>query len=357
MCGIVVLAAATGLWSCNGDPTGDFRESGVVVVPDPSSVFVDQGASKFVLVEAKDEQGNQIAADFQAQNIGAGVTVEKDITFVETTIGTNLETRARFIVTGVGPGSTSFDVVGAGATTAVPVRVVPTSFAATLSNPAPAANEEVTITLPAGYRFIAGAGASTDLGPAIVRSFSVDSTALVVLLAPGSTGPVLLDSVQATFLPGVTLGGLPTEATVTVAAVVPQTGTGATGTAPSITVPAIGQTVAFFDGGTYDYPAPILGGAFGNFPARLYKLTLTAPTSLNISVDWQTPEDLGVYFFMSNGTTEVGAPADAGGGGAHPESTTFTQPAGTYFLAVVNFNATNPPFFALQLTGAELPAP
>jgi hypothetical protein len=354
MCGIVVLAAATGLWSCNGDPTGDFVETGVEIVPDPSSVFIDQGASKFVLVEATDQQGNQLAADFQAQNVGAGITVEKDTTFLQTTIGTHLETSARFIVTGVGPGSTSFDVVGAGATAAVAVRVVPTSFAATFSNAAPAANEPVTITLPAGYRFIAGASVATDQGPGVVQSFSADSTALTVLLAPGSTGPVSLDSVQATFLPGVTLAGVPTDATVTVGAVVPQAGTGAPGTAPAVTIQAVGGSTVFFDGGTYDYPAPILAGAFGNFPARLYKFTVAAPTTLTVTLNWPSPEDLGIYYFLANGTTETAAPAD---GASAPESGTNTFVAGTYLIAIVNFAATNPAWFSLSVTTEPPAAP
>jgi hypothetical protein len=357
MCGIALLAAATALWSCNGDPTGSIRDSGQEILADPTSLFLSQGESKFVTVELVDGQGNQLAAEFTPQNVGAGVTVVRDSTFLQTTTGTPIQTSERFVVTGVAPGSTSFDVVSGTTTKTVPVRVIPTSFAATFSNATPAANEPVTITLPAGYKFVAGAGASTDQGPAIVQSFTVDSTGLVVLPAPGSTGSMTLDSVQADFLPGITLGGLPTDATITVAAVVPQAGTGATGTAPSLTVPAIDQTISFYDGGTFDYPAPILGGAFGNFPARLYKLVLTTTTSINFVLDWQSAEDLGIYFFTSNGTTEVGSPGDAGGGGAHPETTTFTQPAGTYYVAIVNFNATNPPFFALQMTGAALPPP
>lgn len=353
MCGIVLLAAATALWSCNGDPTEAIRDEGQKVLADPTSVFVDQGATQFVTFELVDGQGNQLETAFVPQNVGAGITVVEDTTFLQTSTG-HIKTSQRFVVSGVAPGSTSFEVTSGGTTLTIPVRVVPTSFAITFSNGAPAANEPVTITLPAGYKFIAGAGVTTDQGPGIVQSFTADSTGLVVLLPPGSTGSVIIDSVQASFLPGVTLGGLPSIDPVTVAAVVPQAGTGATASAPSLTVPAIGETISFFDGGTYDYPAPILAGAFGNFPARLYKLTLAADASIVISLDWQTPEDLGLYFFAANGTTEVGTAAD---GAAHPETATFTQPAGTYFVAVVNFAATNPPAFSLQLTGAALPVP
>ena len=359
MCGIALLAAATALWSCNGDPTGSIRDSGQEILADPTSVFVSQGESKFVTVELVDGQGNQLVAEITPQNVGAGVTVVKDSTFLQTTTGTPIQTSERFIVTGVAPGSTSFDMVSGTTTKTVPVRVIPTSFAVTFSNPTPAANEPVTITLPAGYKFIAGAGASTDQGPAIVQSFTVDSTGLVVLLPPGSTGSVTIDSVQASFIPGVTLGGLPSDATITVAAVVPLAGTGATGTAPALTIPGLDSTTAFYDGGTYDYLAPLtFPGVPGSFPtpSRLYKIVLAAPARLTFTLDWNSAEDLGAYLFQSNGTTEI-AFGDAGGGGAHPESVTNTFAAGTYFVAVVNFNATNPPWFSLALTQVEIPPP
>src|SRR5687767_2055239 len=81
MCGLVVLAAVTGLWSCNGDPTGSIRE-GEKVLADPAIVFIDQGATKFVTAELVDGQGNQLETDFQVQNVVAGITVEEDTTFV-----------------------------------------------------------------------------------------------------------------------------------------------------------------------------------------------------------------------------------------------------------------------------------
>jgi hypothetical protein len=345
MCGIALLAAATALWSCNGDPTGSIRDTGQEILADPTTLFVSQGESKFVTVELVDGQGNQLTAQFTPQNVGAGVTVVRDSTFLQTTVGTPIQTSERFIVTGVAPGSTSFDVVSGTTTKTIPVRVIPTSFAVTFSNATPAANEPVTITLPAGYKFVAGAGATTDQGPAIVQSFTVDSTGLVVLLPPGSSGAVTIDSVQASFLPGVTLGGLPSDATITVAAVVPQFGTGATGTAPALTIPAVGETVAFFDGGTYDYLA------FGSVPARLYKITVAAPTTLFTSVQWAGTQDFGVYFFASNGTTQFGSAGDSADPLANPESTTNTFPPGTYYLAVLNFSAGNPPFFSLTVTG------
>jgi len=92
MWGITLIATAAGLWSCNGDPTGDLR-AGERIIADPASVFIDEGATKFVTVELVDGQGNQLATNFASQNVGAGITVAEDPTFLQTTIGTRLPTR------------------------------------------------------------------------------------------------------------------------------------------------------------------------------------------------------------------------------------------------------------------------
>jgi hypothetical protein len=353
MCGLVLLVAATGLWSCNGDPTESIRE-GEKVLTEPSSVFVAEGGTKFVTVQLVDGQGNQLAADFTAQNVGAGITVEEDATFIPTSDGGHLQTRSRFIVTGVAPASTSFELVSGGGTATVPVRVTPVSATVTLSTPTPAANEGLVITLPAGYKFGTGAGANVAGTAAIVQAVAPDSSSITVLLPPGTTGPITVDSVAVDFVPGV-LFSLPTADNVTVGPVTPLAGTGTPGTAPAITIQPVGGTTVFFDGGTFDYQAPILGGAFGTFPSRLYDITVAEATTLTTTVDWPSPEDLGIYLFLANGTTETGAPGDAGGGGAHPETTTNTLAPGSYRMAVVNFNATNPPHFSLSVT-TEAPA-
>jgi len=353
MCGLIVLAAVAGLGSCGGDPTGDQIEQGQQVVADPSSMFLSAGGSEFVVVQVLDELGNQLPVNFEPLNVGPGITVERDTTYLQTTIGTNLETAQRFIVTGTAPTATQFELASNGVSTTIPVKVTPTSTTATVSNPAPAANEGLVITLPAGYKFGTGAGANINGSAGIVTAVAPDSSSITVLLPPGATGPLTVDSVGVDFAPGV-LFSLPTDQTVTVGAVTPLAGTGSPASAPALTIPAEGSTAVFFDGGTYDYGAPILGGQFGAFPSRLYKITVADSTTLTTTVDWPSPEDMGIYFFESNGTTETGTPGDAGGGGAHPEATTNTFAPGTYLMAVVNFGDTNPPYIAISVT-TEIP--
>jgi hypothetical protein len=90
----------------------------------------------------------------------------------------------------------------------------------------------------------------------------------------------------------------------------------------------------------------------------LYKIVITAPTTVDVTLDWPTAEhDLGAYWFAADGTTEPaeGIAADDGGFGAKPETSTSALLPGTYLLAVVNFGAdgapaSTPPFFSLTLS-------
>ena len=246
-CGLLLLLAA-GLGACGGDPTESFKEEGQKIVTDPAVVFVNQGASVFVVAQLQDNQGNQLATNFEATPLSSGFTVTRDTTFLETTNGTTLKTRERFQVTGVTPSNSAFEIAGGSLKDTIRVGVLPIDVAATFSNTAPALNEPVTITLPAGYKFGADAGVASNLGPGFVQSVADDGSSLVALIPPGSVGAVTLSGIAADFLPGIPLS-VPSVDTVAASATgLP--GTGATATAPSIPTPASGQTVTLFDVGT-----------------------------------------------------------------------------------------------------------
>jgi hypothetical protein len=343
--GLAMCAVAVGLWSCNGDPTDSIRE-GEKILADPGAMFVEQGGTDSVVVELVDGQGNQLSADFTPQNIGPGITVERDLGYLETSTGQPISTSQRYIVTGVDPVATSFELASGDQTITIPVKVTPGGTTVTLSNAAPAANEGLVLTLPTGYKFGAGAGASLGGAAGIVQAVAPDSSSITVLLPPGATGTVTVDSVQVDYIPGV-LFSLPTPQAVTVGAVTPQAGTGSAGTAPTLTLPAVGgPALAFFDGGTYDYAHPTNG------PARLYKFVVADSVVLSTTVDWPSAEDLGVYFYTADATTGFGDPADAGGAGVHPETVDNTFGPGTYFMGVHNFSATNPPYFGITISAA-----
>ena len=75
------------------------------------------------------------------------------------------------------------------------------------------------------------------------------------------------------------------------------------------------------------------------------------PTTLTFGLDWPTGEDLGAYVTTDplDAAGIVGV-ADDGGEGAHPETSGPVDLApGTYFIGILNFSESNPPFFTLTI--------
>lgn len=325
MWGITLLAAATGLWSCNGDPTGDLRE-GETIQADPSSVFVQQGETKFVTVELVDGQGNQLATDFTAHDATPGITVAEDPTFLATTIGTRLPTQERFVVTGVTPSVNSF-VVSAGDTSlTVEVQVLPTSFGATLSPTAPALNQAVTITAPAGFSFGPAAGVTIGADPGFVVDRAVDGTSVSFIPRPGfaaSTQVPVVSDTRSSLFPSIPLE-IPTVDSLIVPAAAAVPGTASTGTAPAIPTPASGLATVFFD--LPDFLAT---------PDHFYRLDVAEAGDYTISVDWSVGADVDVFLCVNDASC---AAADFTAATANkPESATFTLPVGTTYIGVEDF--------------------
>jgi hypothetical protein len=242
-------------------------------------------------------------------------------------------------------------------TTKVTTPVIDT-LDVTLSDAAPDIGEAVTITAPAGFTFTSAAVApapnsnvSFGTRAAIIQARTATSITFIPL--PGSTGVATITGVVPTAAPMFSLT-LPTDEAITVAPITPLRFTNEPARAPAIPAPtANGQSTVLFEAGAYGYDAPILGGAFGTFHARLYRVTVPAGvTSLTVNLDWPTGEDLGAYWFETDGVAEPpeGVPADNGGAGVHPEVSTSPLQPRTYLLAIVNFSATDPPFFKLTLS-------
>jgi hypothetical protein len=332
MWGITLLVAATGLWSCNGDPTGDLRE-GERILADPASVFIDSGATKFVTVQLVDGQGNQLATEFSAQDVGGGITVEEDPTFLQTTINTRLPTQERFVVTGLTPAVSSF-VVSAGDTSlTIPVRVLPTIFSPTFSSVAPAVNEAVTITAPAGFTF--GAGSSVVIGAdtAVVTSAAADGTTLTFVPKPGldtipATGEVTVVGARSNLVPTVPLS-IPAVVPVTVPLGVTIAGSEDPNTGPVIAAPGVGQTAVLFD--RPDFVGPdSLNPTIDHF----YRIQVAEAGDYTISVDWNIGSDIDLAICGLADCSDANFFAATA---AHPESGTLTLAAGTHYLLVEDF--------------------
>ncbi len=356
MCGLVVLTMAAGLWSCNGDPTSDLQGSEKRVVADPSTVVLGQGTQKFVVVEEVDAQGNQQAVNFTIRNVGPGITVEEDPTYLATTIGTNLETSQRFIVTGNELLNSSFTVETNGDTLLIPVTVAPNDFAPAFSNLAPAQNQELTVTAPAGYTFMPGAFISFGADVGVVTSRSPDGTAFSFVPQPLFPDPTeipptpkfrtaTIDSVEAAYIPGVPLT-LPTTDSVLIPLLDTVPGHNSTSTAPVIPTPVQGGASAFFDTGGFtgtDIVYPQLG--FSSNGAQYYQFTLTEPLdTVNITLNWPASSlaDLDLIL-CPEPSCDINTANLVAAGASHPESGDYILPAGTYYIVAEFFASAVPP--------------
>jgi hypothetical protein len=366
MCGLILLAAATGLGSCNGDPTESIREEGQKVLATPSSVFVDQGTTEFVIVQLVDGQGNQLAADFEPQNIGAGITVVEDPTYLATSDGSRIPTSTRFVVGGVDATSTTFVATAAGVSATIPVRVVPSGAGiplATVSSTGPNPTDPTVLTVPVPFLFPADATIGFPVGAeivaAIVTDRSSDGTSLTVLPPPGATGTgeatIIVDYLPTVDIPTTT--DVPVTVGVTAAV---QAGTNDPATAPTITL------VSGVQGGVIDgnggYAAATCGGNSG-IPCQLYKFTLNAESEVDAEMRWSNEADLGLYIMSEDGTTDTDQACDGHGRGpgtaSQPEHCVLALPAGTYLAGAVNFgpfypeNDPNPDWVSLRLVVSE----
>lgn len=352
-----VALVLAGVAACKGDPTGDLRNGIDQLVATPSVMFLSTGASNTVVVEALDGQGNREATRFSLENVSAGLEVTVDSSFnqvVDNDGNITLPakaTRIRYIVQATaGVGTASFDVSGGGHTTTIDVRVVPASVTATFSDAAPAVGDTVTVTTAAPFSFRSDATVSNGG----VGSILVSRTATSIRFIPiPSATPVsaTVNGVTLAYAPSLSLN-LPTEPAFTTPAA--QTGTNALATAPAFAIPATGASRLFLDVGATSSVPQCVSAALGSHPCRVYKITLAAPRTFDMSATWNGTQDMGVYFLNSAGTLTFapGACDDKGEGlGGQPESCSISLGAGTFYLMLINFSSTDPSWFRLDLTG------
>ncbi|HXE57867.1 MAG TPA: PPC domain-containing protein [Gemmatimonadales bacterium] len=341
--GMILVAA------CGGDPLADEGEELARLVATPTALFVNQGESEEVIVEGLNATGTPAPVDrFAVATADASVLAQIDPNY-EPTTGSPIRTRARIVITGVSPAASTVTVTGGGATLGIPVRVVPTTLAAQVSNPAPAAGEQITLTAPPGLTFgpeAVLAFASGDSGVTLARS--EDGTTLTVLPPLGASGGASVSDVRPAYAPEVPLE-LPLTTDITVgSAVTPIGGTGAPGTAPSVVVPSSGGVTAFYDAGSW-------AGDCDGVPCQWYRIEVGDAADLDFGARWDNQADLGIYVFEGDAATLVGACDDhANGADAQPEACTITLPAaGTYYVTMQNFAPfypdPDPTYFLLQI--------
>jgi len=320
--GSVLLAACVGLWSCSSDSTAS--EAGVPdkIVSLPSVVFVTQDSSELVAFQLVDALDGQIPTTWTIGTTPPEFTVTFDSTFrpIYNPDGTltlpGQQTEARATITGVTPGATSFTVSASGKSLVIPVKVLPSNLPATFNTNTPQVGQDLVVTMPAGIKLrptstfsFAGAPASP-----INISIAADSLSATMNVSPGTDAPMVVTDLSPDFAPAARLT-LTTTSTVTAQNSSVYTGTDAFATAPTITLPAVGGALVF-----YDIPSSV---------DQYYKFTVTAGQKVKVTMDWA--DDGGDIDLLWTSTAGAFVPPFNGATSSKPETSTQTfATAGTY---------------------------
>jgi hypothetical protein len=318
-------------------------------------VTVAQGASKIVTIQVVDSNGNALPATVTAAATTADITVTPDTGFQpvfgpdNVAHANTVNDQYRVSVTGNNLAATTITVTSGGLTQTIPVIVTPTELAATQANDLGL----ITLTAPQGLTFGDVANVT------ITKSTTDTATVGGVVSSSGNT---------LTFLP---LEGL-TDQSFAVRGVIPSyapslllnlnatttltTGTNSAdlSTAPTLPVPASGTSYTIYGLPPFSYAG--CAGSLGD-NCDVYKITVTAPTTFHVTLNWDNTSDLGVYFLDSNGNldTSVGFADAAGAPTPGPEEGDITLPAGTWYMGVLRFtyagSTSDPTYYSVTLTG------
>jgi hypothetical protein len=203
-------------------------------------VFIDVGETKPVVASLVDDQGNQIAAEYQISDVGSGITVVQDTAFQHTTApGVHIDNSVRFQVTATSIANSSFTINAGGESLVVPVRSTPATVDILISNPTPALGDTITLTMPAGALFTDSSEVTFAGGPpGDIVSISPDRTQLVVVPGPNTAGAVTVAHTTVSFNEAL---DFTITSTGTVTSAPPLTDLG--GAALSNPTPALGDTI------------------------------------------------------------------------------------------------------------------
>jgi hypothetical protein len=227
--GLALAAAAGVFWGCGDDPLAEGAGGVAKLVANPVAIFIAQGDTRTVIVEALDAQGGSRQATFEITDVGAGITAEIDPSFTpvfdpdadspeaDSLIPPTSPTRVRILVTGDDLVSSEFTVSAGGQSVTVDVRVTPVALAATFSSNTPAWGEVVTMTAPSGAAFAADAEISFATGAAdpLITERDPAGGFIRFIPAPGTTGVATVSGVFLSFAPGAGEFTLQTIETVT----------------------------------------------------------------------------------------------------------------------------------------------
>jgi hypothetical protein len=313
ICGALGLALVSG--SCIDDPLADLDGTPAVLELSHSALQLSQGTTFPVIATVRDGRSTALAVPITATGCGAAVTAQADPDYEPVP-----PVSSRFILSAVGAAGTCVNFSGGGVTNQMQVVVLPTAFDGAPSATTLQVGQTLTLAATATLGF-SPTTADIDFG-AGYRGTVITRTATsleVQVPVPGvaQPAPLTVNGVNVTYVPGLT-ATLPTASTFTI------TNPHDPNDAP---LPATTATVTdtIFDG--------FAGGEVDNF----YTLTLAAPTTFTVTLDWSAgyAADLDILYCNAGCTALVGN--TNGATVANPEVSTVTLAAGTYNLWINNF--------------------
>lgn len=234
------------------------------------------------------------------------------------------------------------------------------NLAASFNTNAPNINGNVTVTAPAGIKFLPTAKIFFGTDQQTVTSVAADSGSLVFRAhKAGASGTVSMSNIALSFLTSVPITSTITATATVGATITSLAGTDAFATAPTVVIPDAGKTGGIIDAGAFAVGPSVCSNTLGG-PCRIYTFTISTSRTFAVSASWQGTTDVGVYFTNAAGgiTGTTGCDAKGAGAGGQPETCTATLAAGTYFLVVDSFapfynppNDVDPTDFNVSMTG------
>jgi len=359
-----------GAWACKGDPQSSLdRGTTTAVISDPQAIFVDNGSTVQVLVEARDNLNQATEITSVTSSFGSGITVVRDFLFQPVFDASATDaascaaiansswtgagclvprtnpTRIRYEVTGNVAGATSFQVTVNGMALSIPVTVTPLAVTVTVSSTLPVAGQGLGI-----QRLTTGPPFSFSQTAMVTSVIDAGSPAnyMNVGVAPDGSYIEYVQLGATTALPtisGVLFIGiefeLPADQTVMAS---PSTLTGCdVEPGPPIALPTTAATtwVWWDDGCGY-------GGSDLGLPSDVYSFISTnASNVFDYSLTWNPDPawhaDLGTWFLDLAATVSYCTADGAGGQDGGPESASCVLPITPGFMAVGTFDETIAP--------------
>jgi hypothetical protein len=192
---LAVIAFSVG--ACKSDPLSDLDGNPAAVVTDFSYLQLLIGSSTTITASVLDARTTPLAIPLTFSACNNAVTVAADPSYNPIPA-----TSARAIVTAQAPGTSCVVVSGGGVSDTITISVLPQGFAGAISNTTPQGGDTITIASTALLKFDIATVAVTFGGgvPGLIVAKTPDL--LTVLVPFSDPGPLTIDGVDVTYLPG-----------------------------------------------------------------------------------------------------------------------------------------------------------